>query len=187
MLILNQVKLTLFSGIQRPQWMCWQERNGLHWTAENRFLPSYCCHCKLSLLPSGFIACATVCNKHGSVLRWILHGLFEWGFWWIRGASIGFWWEESNIGNLPIPQEQLCQLHHLFQYHCPWNWFWHLVLHQMEGCFVFSISWSHWAVSYLNAPVLIGEPEPSRSWHYFVKSVCGRKPRLVSWWLELGF
>lgn len=33
----------------------------------------------------------------------------------------------------------------------------------------------------------IGEPEPSRSWHYFVKSVCCKKPRARNWWLELGF
>lgn len=164
--------------------MCFASRKWIALvTAEDRCLPpkklptSHCCSCKLSVLPLWFIACATACDKHHSVLRWILLGYFEWG-------SDG---RRATLGTFPCLRNRSCQLHHLFWYHCLWNWFWHLVLHQIEGCFVFSISWSHWAVSYLNAPVLIGEPEPSRSWHYFVKSVCCKKPRARNWWLELGF
>lgn len=55
--------------------------------------------------------------------------------------------------------------------------------------FCFLISWSHWAISYLNAPVIVSELEPSGSWCYFVKSVCCRKPRrqVSLWQWKLSF
>lgn len=94
--------------------MCFANRKWIALvTAEARSPPpeklstAHCCNCSCLCYLSGFIACAPVCGKHHSVLMWILLGLFEWGFCWIWGAGVGFWWEGSNTGNLPIPQEQV--------------------------------------------------------------------------------